>query len=104
MRNLNDLTSDELEDWLQAEGEKPFHAQQLKEWMWSKFVFDWDKITNLSNALKDKLRKAFRLSSLELVRVQESNDMETTKFLWKLHDGSLVESVLIRSGSRRTVC
>lgn len=104
MRNLNDVASEELEAWLLEQGEKPFHAQQLREWMWSKFIFDWDKITNLSQALKDKLKKSFRLSSLELMRVQESNDLETTKFLWKLHDGALVESVLICSGSRRTVC
>ena len=61
-------------------------------------------MSNLAKPLRIKLADSFRLSSLELVRMTESNDKETFKFLWKLHEGSMVESVLILSGQRRTVC
>lgn len=98
------LTLNELTAWLAQEGEKPFHASQLMSWVYEKSVFSWDQMTNLSKSLREKLAKALRLPVLELVRVLPSSDLETYKFLWRLQDGSLVESVLICSGDRRTVC
>lgn len=104
MRNLCELSVEELKEWFKAEGEKEFHAGQLLNWVYQKSIVDFNKMSNLSNPMKEKLAKNFRLPSLELVRVQDSLDKETYKFLWKMIDGSLVESVLICSGERRTVC
>lgn len=104
MTNFCDLYYSELVEWLEAQGEKKFHAAQLYEWVYKKFVLDWDSMTNLSKTLKEKLAKSLRLPTLQLVKVQPSTDLETYKFLWKLNDGNLVESVLICSGDRRTVC
>lgn len=61
-------------------------------------------MTNLSKELRQKLSSQFHLHSLKLKRVVDSIDKETTKFLWELADGNLVESVLIRAPDRRTVC
>lgn len=104
MKNFCELTPQELSDWLQSQGQKGFHAKQLIEWVYRKSVLDWDKMTNLGKELRQLLQKEVRLSSLQLVKVVDSNDGETYKFLWKMHDGKLVESVLILSGDRRTVC
>lgn len=104
MKEFFSLTAEELAEWLQEQGEKPFHAKQLFEWVYVKGVFEWDKMTNLSKALREKLKEGLRLPVLQLVRVQPSSDLETYKFLWRLTDGGLVESVLICSNERRTVC
>jgi 23S rRNA (adenine2503-C2)-methyltransferase len=61
-------------------------------------------MTNLGKELRQKLKGLLRLNALQLAKVSDSSDKETYKFLWKLDDGALVESVLICSGDRRTVC
>lgn len=104
MKHFCGLTKEELATWLEENDEKSFHAKQIFEWIYTKSTLSWDKMSNLSQTLREKLKKAFRLPTLELVRVQDSDDNETYKFLWKMIDGNLVESVLICSGTRRTVC
>ncbi len=61
-------------------------------------------MTNLSKAFRDLLKENFSLQSVKLEKTQESKDAETVKFLWKLEDDKLVESVLILAPGRRTVC
>ncbi|MBA3958381.1 MAG: 23S rRNA (adenine(2503)-C(2))-methyltransferase RlmN [Parachlamydiaceae bacterium] len=104
MIDFCDLTAEELAEWLKSQGEREFHAKQLIDWVYVKGVLDWEKMTNLSKDMREKLKSLVKLSVLELVRILPSTDLETYKFLWKLPDGSLVESVLICSGDRRTVC
>jgi len=104
MTDFCDLQPEELAAILDAHGEKEFHAKQLISWVYEKGVFDWEKMTNLSKDLRQKLAKLLKLPVLKLERVQPSEDGETYKFLWRLHEGNLVESVLICSGDRRTVC
>lgn len=99
-----DLDHQGWAQWLKAQGEKEFHAKQILDWIYQKGVLSWDEMSNLSRELREKLTKHIRLPVLELVRFTESSDQETVKFLWRLRDGSLVESVLILSGTRRTVC
>lgn len=99
-----DLNVKEWKEWLKSQGEKEFHARQILEWIYQKGVLSWQEMSNLSKELRDKLAAHFRLPALELVRVTESTDLETFKFLWRLRDKQLVESVLICSGPRRTVC
>lgn len=104
MTDFCDFTPEELTSLLATNGEKEFHAKQLIEWVYGKGIFDWEKMTNLSKDLRQKLSKIVKLPVLKLVRIQPSADGETYKFLWRLHEGNLVESVLICSGDRRTVC
>jgi 23S rRNA (adenine2503-C2)-methyltransferase len=104
MTDFCDFTQEELAEWLVSQGEKNFHAKQLFQWVYEKSVTDWEKMTNLSKDLRQKLSEKLKLPSLQLVRIMPSNDHETYKFLWKLSEGTFVESVLICSGDRRTVC
>jgi len=104
MHDFCELNFSELSSLMTEHGEKEFHARQLIEWVWGKGVFSFDSMSNVSKALRAKLPAFLKLPLLQLVRIQESDDLETFKFLWRLPDSSLVESVLICSGARRTVC
>ena len=104
MIDFCELNTQELADWLSQQGEKPFHARQIFEWIYAKGVHDFEQMSNLALLLRQKLKETFRFPQLTLSKVTESNDHQTFKFLWKLRDGNLVESVLIYSGDRRTVC
>lgn len=104
MNAFTELTLEDLSKWLKENDEKEFHARQIFEWVYQKGVVSWDQMSNLAKPLRVKLAASFSLPTLELDHVKESNDKETFKFLWKMSDGKLVESVLIYSGARRTVC
>jgi len=104
MIDLQGLTELELKQWMLEKGEKPFRAAQVFQWLYQKGVSEWEGMTDLPKNLRIDLAKHFRLSSLVLKKTVDSSDQETTKFLWELTDGKLVESVLIYSSDRRTVC
>ena len=86
-------------------GEKGFRAKQIDEWLWQKGVTDFEKMTNLSKDFREKLKTKFFLQGIRTDVVQRSID-GTIKFRFKLHDGNLIESVLIpvEKDKRFTVC
>lgn len=100
-----------LADWLKEAGEPAFRADQILEWVWKKKVRSFEAMSNLPAALRAKLSDSFRLSSLSISHTQGSADT-TRKFLFRLHDGRYVESVLIpanpalygETSDRRTLC
>lgn len=97
-------TQEELKSYFSQLGEKEFHASQVIDWVYQKGILSYDKMTNLGQDLRKKLEEKMKLTTLELVKVTKSSDLETVKFLWKLPQGDLIESVLIYSKERRTVC
>lgn len=101
--NIKDLSLEELTTVLKEKGEKPFRAKQVYEWLWKKDAKSFDEMSNLSKALRDTLNENFTLKPIEVVDKQESSD-GTTKIAFKLHDGLLVEGVLIPSEKRATAC
>lgn len=102
--DLHGCTLKELSVWMTEKGEKPFRAAQIFDWIYHKGAKSWEEMTDLSKALRQELPNFFTFNSLQFVRALESQDQETTKFLWQLSDGKKVESVLIRAPDRRTVC
>jgi 23S rRNA (adenine2503-C2)-methyltransferase len=92
-----------LTQWVAAEGLPRYRAAQLLRRLWMAPVADWQDASELPQALRDRLNAALPLRRLVAEVVQESQD-GTRKFLWDLPDGEKVESVLIPSGSRRTLC
>ena len=96
------LTLAEVKEKLQEIGEPAFRANQIFDWIYHKKAASFDAMTNLSKELRSKLAQVFRYPSIRLIRTQQSE--ETTKFLWELSDGKQIESVLIYSFDRRTVC
>lgn len=104
MRELCGLYAKEVKNFFEKEGEKGFRAKQLFDWVYQKGVTDYDKMLNLSKPLREMLKEKAALGLIHLEKVEDSEDEETIKFLWKLTDRGFVESVLIMSGGRRTVC
>lgn len=104
MKDYADWDLTELSKWLQENGEKSFHAKQVFDWIFRKGVLSFQEMTNLSKELQEKLSKAIRFPVLNPLKMIASSDGETFKFLWGLEGNNVIESVLICSGDRRTVC
>ncbi len=102
MEELCSFTFEELADWLERMGEKRFRAAQIFDWVYRKGAGSFEEMANLGKELRGRLAANLGFPLLKLVSTQDSK--ETTKFLWELRDGQRVESVLIRSFDRRTVC
>jgi 23S rRNA (adenine2503-C2)-methyltransferase len=103
LRPLLSLSDSELLAWLTAAGEQKFRLKQIRKWMIQRRVQSFDEMTDLSTSLRQKLTAEFRFSSFQQVGHQVASD-RTEKLLLKLHDGELVECVLMRDTDRRTVC
>lgn len=102
--DIKSLTREELREWLTAQGEKAFRADQLYQWMHQKGAADFDEMTNLSAALRGRLREQCVYTSLEIVEVQRSKLDGTCKYLFRLADGNVIESVLMRYHYGNSVC
>ena len=102
-RDIRDLTLDELRSDLEAMGERPFRAAQVFDWLYKKGASDFAEFSSLSKSLREKLTGSFRVGALELAERRESGD-GATKYLFRLHDGEHIETVLIPSGKRLTAC
>lgn len=104
MQEICSLTLERLKNWLVENGEKGFRAAQIFDWIYQKGVKSFDEMGNLGKETRAKLAGTFAFPAIKLIKVVDSEDGETSKFLWELGDGKRVESVLIRSDTRRTVC
>ena len=110
-RDPRSLNADEAERLLTGWGHKSYRVTQLLGWLYKKRAYSIDAMSDLPQVLREQLADVFSLRPLELAREQCSRD-GTVKFLWRLPDGELIESVLIpasigRDGSqsnRRTLC
>lgn len=98
---------EELEDLLGAHfasrGQPSYRAQQVRSWILERLATSFEEMTDLPKAEREALAEAFSISALEEARVSRSTD-GTAKHLWRLPDGELIESVLIPSESRLTLC
>src|SRR5918993_1019225 len=103
VRNIRQLSYEELENFFLQMGEKKFRAKQVWEWLWTKHAHTFADMTNLSKELRQKLGENFTLPALVVTATQYSAD-GTVKSRFKTHDGHLVEGVLIPTESRNTAC
>jgi 23S rRNA (adenine2503-C2)-methyltransferase len=103
--DIRSLDSVAIATTLAQLGEPKFRAKQIEEWLWQKGVGYFDQMTNLSKDLREKLNDSFALRPIVLDKAQFSND-GTIKTRFRLHDGHLIESVLIPvpADNRFTVC
>jgi len=86
-----------------AHGDKAFRGKQVYEWLWKKGVHQFDDMTNLSLETRQLLSDAFSINHIEVDTMQRSSD-GTLKNAIRLHDGLVVESVLIPTPKRTTAC
>ena len=101
--SIYSLQLHQLEEWLKENGEKPFRATQIFEWLYNKRVKTFEDMSNLSKGLREKLEKNFALTTLSTIIKQESKD-GTIKFLFQLQDGYSIETVLMRHEYGNSVC
>lgn len=102
-QSIYSLLPEEMQTWLKDNGEKPFRAGQIFDWLYVKRVTTFDEMSNLSKDLRDKLAADFELSTLGTLIKQESKD-GTIKFLFQLQDGYSIETVLMRHEYGNSVC
>lgn len=102
-RDIRKLKLEELKEFFIAQGEKPFRAQQVYEWLWMKSAKSIDQMTNISLETRDMLKKYFVINHIKVDNMQRSAD-GTIKNAVTLHDGMIVESVLIPTEKRITAC
>lgn len=88
-------TPDKLQQLVCELGQKPFRAKQLQEWIWKHRATDFEQMTNLPPALREQLVAHYCLRPLQVVEVSASSTGGTRKFLSRMRDGHLVESVII---------
>jgi 23S rRNA (adenine2503-C2)-methyltransferase len=111
LTDIKSQTAEELENQFRAWGQPAYRVQQLLEWLYAHRATSWEAMTNLPRALREELRRHYSLAVLELVRKQGARDA-TQKFLWRLSDGALIESVLMAANpalygepsDRHTLC
>lgn len=104
-KDIRKLTLSTLEETFREMREPAYRAKQVYEWLWQKGVHSFDAMTNLSKDLRKKLEDSFAILALTIDKTQFSAD-GTIKTRFRLHDGHLIESVLIPvpEENRYTVC
>ncbi|PLR69704.1 MULTISPECIES: 23S rRNA (adenine(2503)-C(2))-methyltransferase RlmN [Bacillaceae] len=101
--SIYSLELGELQDWLAEKGEKPFRAAQIFDWLYTKRINSFEEMSNVSKSLRNLLEENFVLTTLKTIIQQTSTD-GTMKFLFELHDGYSIETVLMRHEYGNSVC
>ncbi|MEZ0535792.1 23S rRNA (adenine(2503)-C(2))-methyltransferase RlmN [Caldicellulosiruptoraceae bacterium PP1] len=102
MRNIKDLTFDELKSWLKSINEKEFRSTQIFDWIYKKNSESFDSFSNLPENLRNKLKQDFILNLMEIIKVQE--DVFTRKYLMLLNDNNTIESVFMKYKFGNSIC
>ena len=97
------MTREQLRTFFTDRGDKAFRGNQVYEWLWSKGAHEFTDMTNLSLDTRKMLDEHFVINHIEVDKMQRSSD-GTIKNAVRLHDGLVVESVLIPTESRTTAC
>ena len=102
-KDIRALTKEQLRDFFVNNGDKAFRGNQIYEWLWSKSAHSFDDMTNLSKDTRKMLDENFVINHIQVDNMQRSKD-GTVKNAVRLHDGLVVESVLIPTKTRTTAC
>jgi len=102
-RDIRALSKDQLRDFFVTNGDQAFRGNQVYEWLWSKGAHSFDDMTNVAKATRAMLEENFVINHIEVDTMQRSSD-GTVKNAVRLHDGLIVESVLIPTNTRTTAC
>ena len=102
-KDIRALSKESLRDFFVANGDKAFRGNQVYEWLWSKGAHTFDDMTNVSKETRFLLQENFVINHINVDTQQRSED-GTVKNAVRLHDGLVVESVLIPTQTRTTAC
>ena len=102
-RDIRALSKEQLRDFFVANGDKAFRGNQVYEWLWNKRAHSFDDMTNVAKSTRQMLGDNFVINHIHVDQMQQSED-GTIKNAVRLHDGLVVESVLIPTETRTTAC
>lgn len=102
MKNIYDLTIEELEQYFISIDEKKFKAIQLYTWLYDKKIKEFEEITDIKKSIIEKLKNDFVIGNIKKIKVEK--DIEVNKYLFSLCDNTLVESVLMRHDYGNSIC
>lgn len=102
-KDIRALSKEQLRDFFVTNGDKSFRGNQVYEWLWSKGAHSFEDMTNLSKETRTMLQTNFVINHIKVDTMQRSED-GTVKNAVRLHDGLVVESVLIPTNTRTTAC
>lgn len=102
-KDIRSLTKEQLRNFFIENGDKAFRGNQVFEWLWSKSLHTFEAMTNISIETRQMLKENFVINHIEVDSMQRSKD-GTIKNGIRLHDGFIVESVLIPTEKRTTAC
>ena len=94
---------EQLQFWLQENGQKPYRAKQIYNWLYKKRVSSFDEMSDLSHDFIQKLKESFTMEPFEVLERQVAKD-QTTKYLFGLEDGASIETVLMHFNFGKSVC
>ena len=102
-KSIYGLTMEQLTEWLLEQGHKKFRAEQIWDWLYKKRVTNFSDMKNINKECIQLLEENFVIQTLEQTVKQESED-GTIKFLFKMQDGNLIETVLMKFPYGYSVC
>ena len=103
-KNLYSVSEDQLKEVMKTWGQPPFRVGQVRSWIYEKGVDKFSDMLDLPTVLRTKLTEEFSIGDLRLASEQISKD-GTKKRAYMLHDGQLIESVLMPyEDGRQTAC
>lgn len=102
-KDIRSLSKDEIRAFFVSKGDQAFRGNQVYEWLWNKGAHHFDDMTNLSKETRRLLQDCFVINHIQVDTIQHSAD-GTIKNAVRLHDGLVVESVLIPTDTRTTAC
>ena len=103
-RDILSMSPEELSSALKELNEPAFRAKQIYSWLHQQCVTTFDEMTNISKALRQKLDDNFVIFGVSIEKKLVSEYDDTQKYLFKLHDGEFIESVLMKYKYGYTIC
>ncbi|MCR1935482.1 23S rRNA (adenine(2503)-C(2))-methyltransferase RlmN [Clostridium tepidum] len=104
MENILDFKLEELKEWLVNKGEKAFRAKQIFNWIYDKFIFDFNHMKNIPEKTKRLMSDNFYIGVPKIIKKLVSQDKNTYKFLFEFKDGNIIESVVMKYKHGNSIC
>ena len=98
------VNPDALAQWLHDQGEPDYRLEQILDWLYVKRVDSFDAMSTLAKGVRAALAKSFFIGGLKQIDCLQSEQGDTSKFLFELNDGEQIESVLMGTGAKSTFC
>ena len=102
MKNIYDLTFNELENYFVSINDKKFRAVQVYDWLYKKRINSYDEMSNIKKDIINKLNDNFTFDRIKIIDKKQGKDV--TKFLFKLYDNNVVEAVLMNHDYGNSLC